>query len=178
MRQPLLLGVLATSNIGIAFLYQWYVFIQLGPGMETDALFAGMTVPQLALAVVSGSLMHVLVPMLAGESTERFRHDAWGFFVLVGALFTAIALLLYLFAPYWVPVTVPGFSEAGKGLTVHLTRIQLIGMIFTALSGVQGAVYHARQRFFWVELAPLLTGAIGLIPLMVFLPVYGVEAAA
>jgi putative peptidoglycan lipid II flippase len=178
MRQPLLLGAFAASNIGIAFLYQWYVLIQLGPGMETDALFAGMTVPQLALAVISGSLMHVLVPLLAGEPADRFRHDAWGFFVLVGALFAAIAFVLYLFAPYWVPLTVPGFSEAGKGLTVHLTRIQLIGMVFTALSGVQGAVYHARQRFLWVELAPLLTGALGLVPLIVFLPEYGVEAAA
>jgi putative peptidoglycan lipid II flippase len=178
MRQPLLLGVLAISNIGIAFLYPWYVLIQLGPGMETDALFAGMTLPQLALAVISGSLMHVLVPLLAGEPADRFRHDAWGFFVLVGALFAAIALVLYVFAPFWVPVTVPGFSEAGKGLTVHLTRIQLVGMIFTALSGVQAAVYHARQRFMWVELAPLLTGALGLVPLVVFLPRYGVETAA
>ena len=75
MRQPLLLGVLAASNIGIAFLYQWYVLVQLGPGVETDALFAGMTVPQLALAVVSGSLMHVLVPLLAGEPADRFRRD-------------------------------------------------------------------------------------------------------
>ncbi len=178
MRQPLPLGVLAASNIGIAFLYQWYVLVQLGPGAETDALFAGMTLPQLALAVISGSLMHVLVPLLAGEPADRFRHDAWGFFVLVGALFAAIALLLYVFAPYWVPLTVPGFSDAGKALTVHLTRIQLIGMVFTALSGVQAAVYHARQRFLWVELAPLLTGALGLIPLVVFLPEYGVEAAA
>jgi putative peptidoglycan lipid II flippase len=178
MRQPLLLGVLAASNIGIAFLYQWYVLVQLGPGVETDALFAGMTVPQLALAVVSGSLMHVLVPLLAGEPADRFRHDAWGFFVLVGALFAAIAVLLYVFAQYWVPLTVPGFSDAGKGLTVHLTRIQLVGMVFAALSGVQGAVYHARQRFLWVELAPLLTGTLGLVPLVVLLPEYGVEAAA
>jgi putative peptidoglycan lipid II flippase len=178
MRQPLLLGVLAASNIGIAFLYQWYVLVQLGPGVETDALFAGMTLPQLALAVISGSLMHVLVPLLAGEPADRFRHDAWGFFVLVGALFAALAVLLYVFAPYWVPLTVPGFSDAGKELTVHLTRIQLIGMVFTALAGVQAAVYHARQRFLWVELAPLLTGALGLVPLVVFLPEYGVEAAA
>ena len=178
MRQPVLLGLLAAGNIGIAFLYQWYVLIQLGPGLETDALFAGLTLPQLALAVVSGSLMHVLVPLLAGEPADRFRHDAWGFFVLVGALFAAIALLLYLFAPYWVPVTVPGFSEAGKTLTVHLTRIQLIGMIFTALSGVQAAVYHAQQKFLWVELVPLLTGTLGLVPLVVLLPEYGVEAAA
>src|SRR3972149_11623336 len=147
MRQSFLLVFLAASNIGIAFLYQWYVLIQLGPGMETDALFAGMTVPQLVLAVVSGSLAHVLVPLLAGEDADRFRHDAWGFFILVGVFFAAIAVLLYILAPWWVILTVPGFSDAGKDLTIQLTRIQLAGMGFTALSGVQWAAYHARQRF-------------------------------
>ena len=178
MPQSFRLVFLAASNIGLAFLYQWYVLIQLGPGMETDALFAGMTVPQLVLAVVSGSLMHVLVPLLAGEPADRFRHDAWGFFVVVGVFFGAIAVLLYLSAPWWVPVTVPGFSDAGKDLTIYLSRIQLIGMVFTALSGVQWAVYHARQRFIWAELAPLISGGLGFVPLIWALPRYGVEAAA
>ena len=178
MRQSFLLVSLAASNIGLTFLYQWYVLIQLGPGMETDALFAGTTVPQLVLAVVSGSLMHVLVPLLAGEPTDRTRHDAWGFFILVGVFFAVIAVLLHVLAPLWVPVTVPGFSEAEKDLTIYLTRIQLIGMVFTALSGVQGAVYHARQRFVWVELAPLIAGSLGFLLLIWALPKYGVEAVA
>ena len=51
-------------------------------------------------------------------------------------------------------------------------------MVFAALSGVQGAVYHARQRFLWVELAPLLTGALGWFRSSCSCLKYGVEAAA
>lgn len=74
MKQTLQLGALSAANIGIAFLFQWYVITQLGPGLESDALFAGMTILQLGLAVISGSLMHVLLPILAGEHENPHRH--------------------------------------------------------------------------------------------------------
>lgn len=178
MKQTIQLGTLSAANIGIAFLFQWYVLTQLGPGMETDALFAGMTLPQLVLAVISGSLMHVLVPLLAGEDEDRLRHDAWGFFVLVGGLFGLLATILYVTAPWWVPLTVPGFDEAGKALTVELTRIQLIGMVFAAINGVQWAAYHARQQFVWAEFTPILVSVFALLLLIWALPRYGVVAAA
>jgi len=172
------LGTLSAANIGIAFLFQWYVLIQLGPGVETDALFAGMTIPQLVLAVISGSLMHVLVPLLAGESEDRLRHDAWGFLALIGGLFGLLAVLLYAAAPWWVPLTVPGFDKAGQMLTVELTRIQLIGMVFAAVNGVQWAAYHARQRFLWAEFTPILASVFALLLLIWALPRFGVIAAA
>src|SRR5680860_285104 len=136
MKLTLQLGTFSAANIGIACLCQWYVLTQLGPGMETDALFAGMTLPQLVLVVISGSLMHVLVPLLAGEKEDRLRHDAWGFLALVGSVFGLLAVVLYATAPWWIPLTVPGFSDAGQDLTVDLTRIQLIGMVFAAINGV------------------------------------------
>lgn len=178
MKQAFQLSILSAANIGITFLFQWYVLVQLSPGVETDALFAGMTIPQLALAVISGSLMHVLVPLLTGESEERLRHDAWGFFVLIGGLFGLLAALLYAAAPWWVPLTVPGFDEAGQRLTVELTRIQLIGMVFAAVNGVQWAAYHARQQFLWAEFTPILASVFALLLLIWALPRFGVIAAA
>ncbi|HEY6019250.1 MAG TPA: lipid II flippase MurJ, partial [Candidatus Paceibacterota bacterium] len=178
MKQALQLGTLAAANLGFAFLFQWYVLTQLGPGAETDALFAGMTLPQLALLVISGSLMHVLVPMLAGESDERLHHDAWAFLILIGGLFGALAIILFVTAQWWVPVTVPGFSKETQDLTTELTRIQLIGMVLAALNGVQWAVYHAQQKFIWPEFSPLISGVVGFALLVWLLPRYGIEAAA
>ncbi|MHB1245465.1 MAG: murein biosynthesis integral membrane protein MurJ [Sulfuriferula sp.] len=178
MKLTFKLGALSAANIGMIFLFQWYVLIQLGPGVQTDALFAGMTIPQLVLAVISGSLMHVLVPLLAGESEDQLRQDAWGFFSLIGGLFGLLTVLLYATAPWWAPLTVPGFDKAGQILTVELTRIQLIGMVFAAVNGVQWATYHARQQFLWAEFTPILASAFALLLLIWALPRYGVIAAA
>jgi putative peptidoglycan lipid II flippase len=178
VKQTIQLGTLSVLNIGIAFLFQWYVLTQLGPGVETDALFAGMTLPQLVLAVISGSLMHVLVPLLAGEDEDKLRHDAWGFLFLIGGLFGLLAIILYVTATWWIPLTVPGFSYAGKVLTVELTRIQLIGMVFSAINGVQWATYHARQHFVWAEVTPILASTFSLLLLILTLPHFGVVAAA
>lgn len=178
MKQVVQLGILSASNIGIAFLFQWYVLTELGPGLETDALFAGMTLPQMVLAVISGSLMHVLVPLLVGEDKSRLRHDAWAFLILVGGVFAVLAMILYIAAPWWIPITVPGFSESSQVLTVELTRIQLIGMVFAAINGVQWASYHARQQFLWAEFTPLVSSAVSLLLLIWALPRYGVAAAA
>ena len=178
MKQGIQLAIASGTNVCVAFLFQWYVLVHLGPGVETDALFAGMTIPMVVLSVVSGSLMHVLVPVLAGASEERLRHDAWGFLVLVGGFFGGLATLLYVTAYWWIPIIVPGFSDEAKDLTIKLTRIQLVGMVFGAINGVQWASYHAREKFLWPEFTPMLSSVCGFILLIWLLPIYGVVAAA
>ena len=178
MKQTLTLALLAGANILLTLLFQWYVITQLGLGIGTDALFAGMAVPQLILMVVSSSLTHVLVPLLATENELTFRQNAWGFFLSVSLLFTVLALILFVTATFWVPWLVPGFSGPAKVLTISLTRIQLISMIFTASASVLWSVYHARQRFIWVELSTLLSNLIALFLIWKLLAIYGVTAAA
>lgn len=178
MKQTLTLAALAGANILLSLLLQWYVITQLGVGIETDALFAGMALPQLILSVVSGSLTHVLVPLLATENELTFRQNVWGFFLGVSGLFTMLALALYVTAGYWVPWLVPGFSQPARVLTISLTRIQLVSMIFTASASVLWSVYHARQRFIWVELSTLLSNLIALVLILKLLAIYGVTGAA
>jgi putative peptidoglycan lipid II flippase len=178
MRLTLTLALLAGSNILLILLMQWYVVTQLGVGLETDALFAGMALPNLILSVVSSSLTHVLVPLLATENEGDFRRNAWGFFLGISGLFTIFALLLYATAGHWVPLLVPGFSPEGRMLTVLLTRIQLVNMILTASVSVLWSIYHARQKFVWAELSPVLSNFVALLLLIKLLPVYGVAAAA
>ena len=178
MKTAIQLGLLSAANIGIGFLFQLCVLTQLGPGVETDALFAGMTMPQLVLAVISGSLMHVLVPIFSGATATQLRQDVWALLGLVGGVSCMLATALFATAPLWVPLTVPGFDAGAQQLTVQLTRIQLVGMVFTAINGVQWAAYHARHRFIWAELSALVIGAIALAALYWALPRYGIFAAA
>lgn len=178
MKLSIKLSILSSINILISFVIQWYIFITIGVGAKLDAFFAGMTIPQLILAVISGSLMHVLVPMLSGEDETKVRHDTWTFLILITGFFSALAVTLAVSASFWVPLTVPGFDKEAQDLTINLTRIQLIGMVFSGINAVQWAASHARQKFLWVEFVPILTSLLGLSLLAWALPRYGIEAAA
>ncbi len=178
MKTILSLGSLAVLNILLLFLIHWFILVTVGPGEETDAFFAGMAMPQLILAILGGSLIQVLVPMFTVREGERFKRDTWGLFLIVGGLLSVIALALFFLAPLWVPFFVPGFSNTGKSLMIDLTRIQLITMIFTALSSVLWAVYQSRKYFIWVAFVPVFSNALSLGVLIWVLPRYGIMSAA
>ena len=136
MRRAIILAGVSSLNVVVGFASQWYIFTTLGPGRETDAYFAALVIPTLVLAVVSGSLMHVLVPLLSVGDDEAFRREAWTFFQGIALGFGAVAVPLALAAQWWVPLPVPGFGQEARDLTVHIVRVQLLGMVFTAATGV------------------------------------------
>lgn len=177
-REMLFLAGLAGTNTLLGFVYSWFIITRLGMGRETDALFAGMIIPTLLVTVFSGSLTRVLVPLLATTEEAVFGQRSWTFFVGIGTIFGLLASVLAVAAPLWVPLITPGFDAATHDLTIRLTRIQLIGMIFTALIAVQCSVYNARDRFLWVEVTTLLSLSLSLLLLWFSLPRIGITAAA
>jgi putative peptidoglycan lipid II flippase len=177
-RSSALLALLSTSNLVGGFLLQWYILATLGPGTETDALFAGLAVPQALLAIVASSFMHVIVPLLAGEDDLRLRKSAWGFASLTLVTFVLLAAALAAGAPWWVPLVAPGLRGTARTLTIHLARVQLVGMVCTSMAGVLWAVLRAQRRFLWAECAPLLSTMAAWPLLILTLPRWGIDAAA
>ncbi|HEV2706827.1 MAG TPA: lipid II flippase MurJ [Pyrinomonadaceae bacterium] len=175
------LGWLASVNIVVTLVIHWYVITRLGIGVESDALFAGMVVPQMVLVLFTSSLLHVLVPLLATRADEGagdLRRELWGIFLLVAGAAAVVAAVLYLGAGYWMRWLVPGFSAEGYALAVALTRIQLFGLLFAALDCVLRAACRARRSFVWAEAATPIANVAGLLLLIWALPRYGVRAAA
>ena len=178
MKINLALGWFAATNLLLGLLIQWYVVTRLGVGVATDALFAGMAVPQLGLAVVSVALMNVLVPLLAGSSEATQRDAAWSFLVAIAGGSALLVALFGVTAPIWISWLLPGFGSAARALTVELTRIQLLGFVFTASISVLWSFYYARHRFLVAEAAPVAGSLIALGALVWALPRFGVHAAA
>lgn len=172
------LGAIAGMSILVNFAYQWYVLTSLGPGPATDALFAGTMIPQLVLVIASGSLNYVLIPLLAVQETEGRTRLAWTYFQGIGLACVGLVAFLILTAALWVPLTVPGFSPANTLLAIHLTRIQLLATAFTAVTGVEVALHHAKQHFLRAESAGVVASVAGLAFIVWALPRMGIEAAA
>lgn len=178
MKRALWLMVITALNTGSLFCYQWFVVTQLGAGKGTDALFAGMVMPQLVLNVVSGSLGYVLVPMLSIANKKVRSSTIWSFAIVFALVFGGLAAILSLLASWWVPLMVPGFDIDTLQQTIKLTRIQLLGMLFMGLSAPFNAAYQAQHRFIYPAIMAFLAGLIALIYVLILLRYAGVEAAA
>lgn len=178
MKELILIGLLAITNTFIGFFFHWYSFTTFGPGVDTDALIAGATISQLLIVVVSGSLTHVLVPLLASEDEKSQRQDVWNFVFIIGFIFALFSVALCTTASFWIPYTFPGFDHSAKLLAVEVTQIQMIAMIFAAINGVQWSFYQAREEFIRSELIPFVSSVIALPLLIWAIPKFGVVAVA
>jgi putative peptidoglycan lipid II flippase len=178
IRLSLTLAALAICNAVLAVLMPWYVVTHLGVGRETDAYVASTALPQIIFLVVSFSLPHVLVPLLATLEEKTFHRDAWGFFLGITGVFTLLAVPLFLTAGLWVPKMVLGFSDYAKVLAISLSRIQLLAMVGNASVVVLWSVYFARHRFIKVELSSFLANIAALLYLVWMLPSQGIAAVA
>jgi putative peptidoglycan lipid II flippase len=178
VRLSLKLAALSGLSVLVSFLNQWYLLTRIGPGQETDALFAGMMIPQLVLAVVTGSLSHVLVPLLSTNEKGEQARLGWTLVQGLVVVFGGGALLLGIAAPLWVGWTVPGFEPPAVALTVRLVRVQLIGVVCSAVLSVLWALRSARREFVWAETSSALAAVVGLLFMVTMLPSLGVAAAA
>ncbi len=179
--QPLRLG-LALSAITIgqlasSFGIQWYTVAQLGAGVETDALYAGATLPQVIMLVLIEPLGFVLVPMLAVRPERERRPLGWLLFGLTALLCVFIVILLLLLIPVVVPWLAPGFSERGLQLTVDLAKIQTGGVFGAGCVIVLSSLYQARQEFLRPALSALVSALLGWLVLIVGLRSGGVMLA-
>jgi hypothetical protein len=178
LRQPAALGVLALCTIAFSFLTTRYILRELGAAVQSDALFAGMTLPALFFEVITYSVAYVVLPLLATEEREQRRRDTWTLAQGVALIFTVLAAVLWFATPVWVPFMVSGFAPAAKALTIALTRIQLIGMVFNSVTVILSSYQYSRKRFVKTEASSTIAAIIGLVLLMKTLPSIGVTAGA
>jgi peptidoglycan biosynthesis protein MviN/MurJ (putative lipid II flippase) len=172
------LGIVNLVNLIVSFLFNWSIFTFLGPSNETDALFAGMTIPQFFISIIGGSIIHVLVPALAGEKEEYIGRQTFSFIFFALYLSVTLAILMLFAANLIVPCIAPGFSIHSILLTEKIFKIQLIYMVFSIVNNVYFAAYYAREKFLKIDLINLILNLISLMLLPYMLQNYGVISAA
>lgn len=178
MGTSLTLACLAAANVLLTLVIQWWIVTRLGLGIETDALFAAIALPQLILSIFSNSLSLVLVPLLATEDETELGSNLWSFLFAVSAFLVLVALVLGTTAGYWVGWLVPGFSPEAQALTISVTRIQMFTMTLAAAAAVPLAGLQAQRKFVRGELSSVASSVLSLMLLIWLLPRMGVIAAA
>lgn len=142
-----------------------------GAGEVLDAYYAAFRLPDLIFhTLVLGALSAAFIPVFI----EYFSYDKEQAWRITNSVLNVLLLLIllfsfifFIFTPQMISVLVPGFTSDAKSLTIDLTRIMLIGILFFTLSNVCGSVLNSFRRFFAYSLAPVMYN-IGIIIGIVF----------
>ena len=150
----------------------------LGAGRLSDIFFAAFRLPNLFRDLLGeGALSVIFIPMYNdSKKDESFAKNVFSWLIMV---LLGLTILFEIFMPLVVWAMAPGFSEdPGKMLlTVKISRIMFVYVIFICGAAFLSAILNAFSRFFLAAFMPVLLN-IMLIGALLLAMYTGAEANA
>lgn len=171
------IGMLVVIQLACTLAVQIVVLRLVGAGPQTDAFIAAQTLPLVTTSIVGTALQGIWQPRLAIAADSDGHAELERALTMGCLLVVPLVLVLELLAPPLSRLLFVGFSSATIDLTIELTRISLVAMLFTVLSLILAAAGRAVGRFKIVEAIPAALGLVALVGVAVVVPTMGVEGA-
>jgi len=143
----------ALSFLGVAgaFLLDAVVAARYGLGVQTDAFYVAVGVPQLIWSILSSSATRVLTPVFTESLEEKGEAETWLLFSILGnaslVALPAIGCAGALLSPVIVRIAGAGLQEPGLSLAITMNRILFLMLIPAGLIQVMRAVLNAHTHF-------------------------------
>jgi putative peptidoglycan lipid II flippase len=142
---------------------------KFGATFVTDAYMTSLLVPNLLYNLFGLALTTTFIPLLSESKIKNGKDDMFNFANSILNLLLIISMFLFIlginFPDKIVRVLAPKFSGETFNLTVLLSRIAIINVIFMCLNSVFMAILQSLDDFF----APALTGMIMDVPIILYL---------
>lgn len=156
---------------------------QFGVGDILDAYYAAFRLPDLVYnLLILGAISAGVIPVFMALLEKKFgnKKEAWYLInSLLNIAFVAIIIvcaILFLLAPYLMPLITPGFSDEKMIIVINLSRIMFLSPIFLGISAILSSILQSYKRFFVYSLAPVFYNVgiiIGALYLVRYFGVYG-----
>jgi len=136
----------------LGYLRDVIIYAQYGQNRITDAYNAAFSIPDfLYMMLVGGALSSSFIPVFSSYIATGREKEGWE----VASVVVNVVLMLlfigitigYFFTPQLIVLLVPGFDSGAMELTVHLTRIMFLQVVFMALSGISMGVLNSYNHF-------------------------------
>ncbi len=160
-----------------------------GAGDILDAYYAAFKLPDLIFnTLVLGALSVAFVPVFINlinsfnvkENKNKNTSDELNSWQLTSAVINIVfivlgvlAVLFFIFARQITPLIAPGFQGEKLYLTIAMTRIMLISIMFFGISNVLSSVLQAKRRFTMFALAPVMYNLGIIIGIILFVHWWG-----
>jgi len=153
-----------------------------GAGQTLDAYYAAFRLPDLIFnTLVLGALSSAFIPIFLSY-WQRNKDEAWrianSVLNVLLILISGLVIVLFIFAPFFVYLMVPGFNQPTRLLTINLTRIMLISVLFFTFSNLFGGILNSFRRFLAYSLAPVMYNLGIIFGILFLVPPFGLAGLA
>ncbi len=148
-----------------------------GAGADLDIYYTAFRIPDLMYVLFASTLsVYVLIPFVVRHQHEYGDKEAQ---TVLGQVFTVflicysiLAFIIFIFAPFLVPILFPGFNGNSE-LLITVIRVMLLQPFLLGISSLFGVVTQLSHRFVLYALSPIVYN-LGIILGIVFLyPAFG-----
>lgn len=152
-----LLTLVTLTGLAAGLAREWLLVASWGATARTDGFLIAMFIPEALRMVLAGGVLSAAGMALWQQRSEAERPQWLGRLTLgLGVLSVALALVLWLGAPWWVRLVGPGLAPAQQGLTqaaLQALAWSVPGMVLAALWAVP---LQASGRFVLAGMGSLL----------------------
>ncbi len=155
---------------------------KFGAGNELDTYYTAFTVPDfIALILVFGAISAAIIPIFSGYLAKS-EDEAWEYISALLNIFLTfliiVCVILIIFAPLFISLITPGFSDAKKVDTILLMRIMFLSPIILGASNIISGILQVFHRFLVTALAPIMYNLGIIIGIIFFVPRFGISGLA
>lgn len=169
-------------NIVVNFLIQILLAANFGAGKDLDAYLTALTVPQLIIIVLVGSLNVTFIPVFIEYETKKSEAEAWRvasiFFNFLFVVLFSAAIIGVIFSENLISLIAPGLNSETHILAVRLSRIMFPSIILLGVSGFLMSIHYAHRKFARPSLAPVASGTMILLSMLALKSQFGVTSIA
>jgi len=148
---------------------------QFGAGYELDIYYAAFRIPDLLFVLFASVLsVYVLLPFVANATNSQIGKQLLSqVFTIFLVSYSVLAVVLFIGAPFCVPLLFPGFDSAAHVEIVTLMRILLLQPLLLGISSLCGVITQLQHRFIIYALSPLLYNIGIIVGVIVFYEWWG-----
>ena len=150
----------------VGFLRDTLIARSFGTTFQTDAYNMAITVPNIMFGIFGLAITTTFIPILNETYRNKGKEDMFNFANNIMNILFSLSILLcafgWLFAPTLVRLIAPKFTGETYDLTVALTRISVINVLFMSMNSGYIALLQTLEDF----TAPALVGFMLNLPII------------
>lgn len=166
----LVMGLTLVGKI-VSLIRDILIAAEYGTSFEADAYNISYAIVILFFGLANAAIYNTILPFMTEElkkgekSFFSFLNNILGGLVIISTIFI---MIVFSFADFFVNLVAPEISFRTHELTINLTRILIVSLIFLTLNSVFNAVLRIYEKYYLPSIGALLFS----IPSLVFLVFY------